>query len=103
VRCTLTALASGAATDILVTLNAAAAGAVAGDITVAGADADVDDPDSANNKGTLAASVTSPGGGGGSSSSSSSGGGGGRVDWLALGLLGLLLASRGRPRATARR
>jgi hypothetical protein len=102
VRCTLSELVSGGFTEILLTLEAGAAGPVSGEITVSHTDTDVDDPDTANNRGTLTATVTSTGGGS-SSSSAGGGGGGGRFDWLALGLLGVLLASRGWLRASARR
>lgn len=86
VRCTLAQLVNGGTVDVLLTLTAASAGTVSGEVTITGTDGDVDDPDSTNNKSTFATTVTAPGGSGGAGGGG--GGGGGRFDWLALGLLG---------------
>jgi hypothetical protein len=63
------------------------------------------DPVATNDTATATTTVNAPSSSSssGGGSSSSGGGGGGSLDWLALGLLGLLLASRGWPRAPARR
>ena len=88
--CTLNSLPSGTSTTINYTVNAAVAGNVTANVSVS---IDGNDTASANNAVNLAIAVAAPsppGGGAGSGG----GGGGGRFDWLAAGLLGLLLARR---------
>jgi hypothetical protein len=97
--CTLTSQASGASTTISYTVSAAVAGNVSADASVS---IDGNDSATANNAANLAITVAAPPPSS-SGSSGGGGGGGGRFDWLALGLLGLLLASRGWTRAPARR
>ena len=102
VTCTLNPLANGASTTITYTVTATSAGNVTVD---ASASIDGSDTTPANNAAAVAVSVAAPppASGGGGGSSGGKGGGGGRFDWLALGLLGVLLASRGSTRAPAHR
>jgi hypothetical protein len=96
--CQLGNLASGASATI--TLSASVASAGTADV-LASVDAVVSDPKIDNNLLHVITTITAP-----PSSSpppKKKGGGGGGLDWLALGLLGVLLASRGWLPASARR
>jgi hypothetical protein len=109
VECDFASMANGATGGAVILVTTTAAGTVNATATATFAGTD---PVAGNNTATASTTVNAPppppaggssGGGssgGGSSSSSGGGGGGGRFDWLALGLLGLLLASR---RVTKRR
>ena len=112
VSCDIGSLASNGTATLTIEVSSATAGAASATATATFAGTD---PDATNNAATANTTVNSPpppsGGssssGGGSSSSSgggsssSGGGGGGRLDWLAVGLLGLLIA--GRRRTASRR
>jgi uncharacterized membrane protein YgcG len=109
VSCDFGTVANAAAATFTIEVNTTAAGTASASATIGYGGAD---PVSSNNSASITTTVnaapsssSSSGGGssGGGSSSGGGGGGGGRFDWLALGLLGLLLASRGWLPASARR
>jgi hypothetical protein len=83
-----------------IVINSATAGTVTATATATFSGTD---PVAANNSATATTTVNAPPSSGSSSGGGGGGGGGGRFDWLALGLLGLLLASRGWLRVPARR
>jgi hypothetical protein len=94
VACTLTALAAGASTTVTINASSTTVGtaSVSAAVTYGGTDSAAGNNAASASTTINAPTVPQPPGGGGSS-----GGGGGRLDWLALGLLGLLLARRRAP------
>ncbi|HKU89568.1 MAG TPA: hypothetical protein VJP84_07225 [Steroidobacteraceae bacterium] len=110
VSCDIGSLASNATATVTINVSAATAGvaSVTATATFAGSD-----PDDTNNAATASTTVNAPaspppsgggggGGGSGGGGSGGGGGGGGRFDWMAVGLLGLLVAGRRRISAPAR-
>jgi hypothetical protein len=83
-----------------ISINSATAGTVTATATATFSGTD---PVATNNTATATTTVNAPSSSGSSSGGGSGGGGGGSLDWLLAGLLVLLLASRGWPRAPARR